>query len=444
MSIDHWMLFSTFAQQNYFEYPEVGTYQGVVINANMAVHAPAGLAAFLLEKRAKTTYIIDPLTHAFQHDPEVVSKPDGGPKSTVVALAEAYGEPVLSRVGATPLQPQHFGDNAVLRGLVQRCLAFQCEQLTEQMRNSDAAKYLGGEAVEAPYAVIAPYFYMTETTIDDWLPINTESARLASELHPEGTSKVFASVVISRPILATKVLRERIAGAFKDLPLDGFLLWVDDLNEKAASGIELEGLLDLARSLRGDARRDVINLHGGYFSILAAGVLGERALSGVTHGPEFGEHRGIIPVGGGIPVARYYVPDLHARIRYRDALGMFRAKRWLRSAEAFYSEVCGCRECRATLGGDSGRFVHFGESTLKSFMRRGSIVRIDFPTREAQEHCLKHYLERKKREFDESDKGPRGDLLGRLRNGYDKFKDVAGLEGVGHLRLWERLFQSKS
>ncbi len=50
MNIDHWMIFSTFAEQVYFIYPTIETYKGVIINGNMATYAPDGLAAFLLEK----------------------------------------------------------------------------------------------------------------------------------------------------------------------------------------------------------------------------------------------------------------------------------------------------------------------------------------------------------------------------------------------------------
>src|SRR3972149_11265878 len=102
---DHWMQFGTFAQKDYFEFPETGTYKGVIINGNMAAHAPAGLAAFLLEKTQSTSYIIDPLTHAFQHDPEVVKNNEGEPKASVRTLADAYGKPVCSSVGSAPLLP---------------------------------------------------------------------------------------------------------------------------------------------------------------------------------------------------------------------------------------------------------------------------------------------------------------------------------------------------
>ena len=100
MSIDHWMMFSTFAEQRYFAYPDAVDYQGVVINANMAVHAPAGLAAFLLGKTGEETrYVIDPLTHAFQHDPGVISNPEGQTRASILEVARRYGGPVAEHVG---------------------------------------------------------------------------------------------------------------------------------------------------------------------------------------------------------------------------------------------------------------------------------------------------------------------------------------------------------
>lgn len=69
MRVEHWMMFGTFAQQRHFIYPSSDTYNGVLINGNMAAYAPSGLGGFLLEKTKDLRYIIDPLTHAFQHSP---------------------------------------------------------------------------------------------------------------------------------------------------------------------------------------------------------------------------------------------------------------------------------------------------------------------------------------------------------------------------------------
>ncbi|MFW6155163.1 MAG: hypothetical protein ACOC95_08105 [Planctomycetota bacterium] len=444
MSIEHWMVFGTFAEQRHFEYPRKNVYSGVIINANMAAHAPGGLAAFLIERTAGMKYLIDPLTHAFQHDRDAVLNKDGEPKSSIKSLAESYGEPVASRVGSKPLNPGHFRDRGLLRQFVKRCLHFQRAQLSSHMESSKAAKYLDGDQEFAPYAVVAPYFYVTESTIDDWLPINTASAQLACEIAGGESSNCFASVVIGQGILTNPSARAELVAAYQDISLDGFLLWVDGLDERQASSAELLGLLELAKGLRGPELRDVLNLHGGYFSVLAAGALGGEALTGVAHGPEFGEYREVVPVGGGIPIARYYVPDLHSRVRYREAVRVFTAAGWLESAEVFYTNVCNCNECRQVVGNDPSNFKLFGTGTVKSVRRRHGLARIEFPTMDTRIRCLRHYLQRKYREYAAADGAEPDALLENLDNGIKKFEGVAGLEGVAHLRLWKKVFCGSS
>jgi len=435
------MMFGTFAQKDFFEYPAVGTYDGVLINANMVAYAPGGIAAFLQEKRAGGKYIIDPLTHAFQHDPALIADGEGKVKSSLRQLADHYGGPIAEIAGKRPLRPRDLKSDA-LDALVKSCLAYQRDHLCAHMAGSNAAKYLGDGASQSPYALVAPYFFITESTLDQWLPVCVDSIRRARSAAQEG-EKVFGSVVVSQGIVTDPDDRKSVIDAFKDSEADGFLLWVDNLDEISAGKLELKGLVALAAGLRGEKKREVINVHGGYFSILAAGSAGGNALSGVAHGPEFGEFRSVVPVGGGIPIARYYVPGLHARIRYRDALRMFNEKGWLDSVGEFHSSVCGCPECRRVLDGDPGRFTLFGEGSAKSVRRRHGIVRIEFPTRDATEACLKHYLQRKQKEYEAAAGAPRKELLKELREGADKFEDVAGLDGVAHLRLWARVFESK-
>lgn len=439
MSIDHWMMFSTFAEQDFFAYPTHDTYQGVIINANMAAYAPAGIAAFLLEKTAaKTRYVVDPLTHAFQHDPGLISNSEGQPKKSIKSLAEAYGDPIKGIVGKRPLLPRDLADEESLKSLVRHCVSYQVDHLSSYIKSSDAAKYLADDDVSIkPYAVVAPYFYVTETTLDEWLPVNIRAAELT--VSNETGGKRFAAVVVSQGVAVDADAREKLHRAFSKIALDGFFVWIDNLDEQSASGAELRGLRDLCRGLRLNGQREVINLHGGYFSILAAGALGNSALSGVAHGPEFGESRSVVPVGGGIPISRYYIPDLHARVRYRDALAMFRSKKWLDSAEGFYANVCNCDECRSTLEGAPANFGLFGDGTVKSVKRRHGLVRIEFPTSEAKQRCLRHYLQRKKREYVAASSAPRQVLLENLKKGEEKYRDVAGLEGVAHLQLWRKV-----
>lgn len=441
MSVEHWMTFGTFAQQGYFEYPKVGTYSGVVINANMAAAYPAGLAAFLLEKTRGMKYLIDPLTHAFQHSPEVLTDSAGEPKKAMRVLADAYGDPVSASIGEDALLPSVFRSDRVLEAFVRRCVDFQLQWLPKFMKEADAAKYLDDdEKSQPPHAVVSPYFYLTETTLDDWLPVIVRAASIASKFGAAEGFAVLAGVVVGQGIILDPGASEKIAAALADVPLAGYMLWVDDLDEEVANESELTGFLRLARLLRGRGRskREVLNLHGGYFSVLAGGN-GGGALSGVAHGPEFGEHRGVVPVGGGIPIARYYLPALHVRSRFRDAVRILRRKGWLTSADVFHDKVCACVACKEVLEGDADKFQRFGESTVKSVRRRHGIVRIDFPTTEAKKRCLRHYLQRKNKEFVQANEAPKEVLLDALEREAEEFSPVVGLEGVAHLRRWKKV-----
>ena len=436
MPVDHWMMFATFAEQRHFEYPDVGSYSGVIINGNMAAHAPSGLAVFLLERTRGMRYIVDPLTHAFQHDPETIANPEGEPKSSIRSLADHFGPPVSDLVGRRPLLPKHLSDAGVRRAFVEASIRFQLDHLRNHMLEADARKYLGDEAISPPYAIVAPYFYLTESTIGDWLPLCEACAQDARAVVPGPSPKLFASIVLSQGALLESAARQSIVHTFGAMDVDGYLLWIDEFDEQGVGTPHLQALLEVAQGLRGANGREVINTHGGYFSILAAGKLGSQALSGVCHGPEFGEFRGVIPVGGGIPIARFYLPSLHARIRYRDAVRILQEKGWLASASVFHEKVCDCEACREVIADDIGHFTLYGEGSVRSVRRGTGIVRISFPTKEAKLRSLRHYLQRKKREFVASSDAPENALWHNLSDCADELEDVAGLEGVGHLRRW--------
>lgn len=436
MPIDHWMTFGTFAEQRYFVYPSATTYKGVIINGNMAAYAPDGLAAFLLEKTPGLPYIVDPITHGFQHDPSAVLDREQRVRSSIQTLADAYGGPITAVVGRRPVMPRDFANDKELHAFVRRCLDFQRAQVATAMQDSEASKYIEeGQAATPPYALIPPYFFLTESTIERWLPVCKRSAEMALAEKQPG-ERIFCAVVVSQGILLNDNAIDRIAHELAQRGVTGFLVWVDDLDEHEAEGGKLAGLCHLARSLKGNADREVVNLHGGYFSVLAAGKLGRQAFSGVAHGPEFGESRAVVPVGGGIPIARYYLPCLHQRVRYRDSLRILREKGWLRNAGAFYRNVCDCEECTKLIGSDTRNFTSFGIGNPKVVRRGRGMVRIEYPTSETKEHCLRHYLQRKAIEYGFADSASEAKILQDLQDGIDELGEVVGLEGVAHLENW--------
>jgi ribosomal protein L25 (general stress protein Ctc) len=135
-------------------------------------------------------------------------------------------------------------------------------------------------------------------------------------------------------------------------------------------------------------------------------------------------------------MARYYLPQLHTRVRYRDIIGLLQAKKWLADAETFHANVCDCAECKETLNGDAANFVKFGRGNIREVRRRGGIVRIEYPTGETKLRCLRHYLQRKALEYRFADTASEERIRADLKTGRDELINVTGLDGVSHLNDW--------
>lgn len=440
MPVKHFMMFSTFAEQRHFIYPSEQTYDGVIFNANMVAHAPGGLTGFLVTRTSQLSYFIDPLTHAFQHAPSVILK-DGTSeiKKAFDTLASAYGSPIREKAGKHSVVPEDFNDPVILRKFVQNVLEFQRTQISKRAAEHNDTKYYDENelAIFNPSALVAPYFFIREFERERWLATNVELVESAVEQRI-GDEVILAEVVLDRASLFDKEWIKQVANAYNSANPGGYLIWIDEFDEHQASVQELTGFLELCRLLRTN-NKPVTNLHGGYFSILAAGTLGDGALTGVTHGPEFGESRAVVPVGGGLPFAKFYLPQLHERVKYRNMLAILDFKEWNIDAETFHSKVCDCPACKEVLSGDIENFARYGESAPMERRSRTGIVRIDYPTQEARLRCLKHYLWRKALEYQSADDS-RDALIERLEMCVEDLGEVLGFEGIKHILNWKRVF----
>lgn len=446
MNVDHWMNFGSFAEQAYFVYPAPGTYKGVVVNANMVAYAPTGIAAFLMEKTdGKLKYMIDPQTHAFQHEPSAVKSknPKTGEenvKLSIRKMAESYGSPVAERVGIKPLLPEDLSDDSVLEPFVQRCLEFQRDTLSTEMEKSDANKYIAQSRPDLePHALMSPYFYITESSGMEWLTVCERACKFAIKHKKE--SKLFMPIVLSQGALLNDKIRTAVSNTFSVLDLDGFAIWIDNLDEHTAGSTDLIMMTELVRALSSSGQ-EVINLHGGYFSILCSAISSGKVFTAVAHGPEYGESRAVVPVGGGIPVAKYYVPKLHLRMKYRDALYIFQQKGLLSDASKFHSDVCGCEECQYVIDGDIANFRLFGDSSVKRVKRKGGWVRMEFSTSDAKCRCLKHYLQIKKKEYSSASTMSKEDAVDYLEQTMQTAANGLGV-GVGdYLSIWRDVLKT--
>ncbi|OEC32727.1 hypothetical protein SAMN05216600_11812 [Pseudomonas cuatrocienegasensis] len=442
MPVENWMQFGTFAEQEEFVYPAAETHEGVIVNGNMAAHNPSAMAGFLLKKIAPTTkFIIDPFTHAFQHSPSFITGTNKKIKSSIAKLAEQFSSPIIDHLGQRALQASDF-EKADLAAYTKNVLEFQRCYLHKYMEKSDVAKYLDDDEIQRePYALIAPYFYLTDVNNEEWIPLTLELLHHAKNYANENSlkPKIFSNLVINKGLLFTDELFT-LADKMIEANPDGFIVWVDEFNEKTASISELHACRKLYIKLRGNSEREVINLHGGYFSILNGAPAFGSALSGVCHGPEYGESRAVVPVGGGIPTSKYYVPDMHSREKYRDCVQWFNKAGWLSDSVQFHANVCSCQLCTKVISGDITNFIKFGgEGSIKTIRRGKSFVNLQFPTKDEKINCLRHYLNTKDTEHKKANTFSKMDLLADLNSSIEKLQPITGIEYLSHLVRWRKV-----
>lgn len=436
-NIKHFLRYGTHAESKYFLMSDFrNAYDAIIFNGNMVAYTPSAIAGFIVNIRDKP-FIIDPQTHAFQHDIYKLTHEDESgnliPKRSIQRLADAFGSPVKEIVGIESLLPEDINDKKIQREFCKNVINFQLD-IKKHIELKPEWKYLkfaldngkSGENIFSPIAVIPPYFYMTANTIDEWLDTNESFIKIAKEEFPD--KQIYAQLVISKDILVVPAQREKITKRYKDVSADGILLWVDGLEEATAGGECLDCYIKLITEL--SVTKKIINLYGGYLSIL---LIKEGRLEGVCHGLEYGESRGVVPVGGGIPMSKYYFYPLHQRIRFTDFLKIIRQKKM--SKEEFRAKICRCDVCV------DGNISKYGITHPVKYKRGGQVITLNYPTPEAKDYSLRHYLSSKKREFEDVNSKNKKHILAELENAFNEYKKVLGLDEVIYLDVWKNLIE---
>jgi hypothetical protein len=453
----HLVRFGTAADQGYFLNDFAATYDQIVVNANMVAHMPAAMAGFLAV-RAKKPFFIDPQTIAFQHEVDHLlstsKKSAGEIKRSWQRIIQRYGNPIaqaLNPESPRPILPDDFKDDKECRAFCSRVMDFQNDELSNEFKTGEDAAYVqflaqeeGVNELVPPSLIVAPYFFLNASFFEQWLDVNLRCLEFTRAVLQKTKNKkpLAAQLVISQEVLLNGEFRKRLIGAYRDSRAkpDVFLLWVDSFTEQELSVGELAAYVSLVEELASGGRA-VVNLYGGFFSVAAArfGVL-KKKLVGVCHGLEYGESKPVVPISGGVPVAKYYVPAVHARLSARVAARVIRQLGGFKSVEIFRQRVCDCAVCRSVIKKDPVKeFSEFTETKISTFWRSGKRVSMEFPTAKTSNNCAQHYMWRKYREYTEAT--TLKEVCDSLRAGFDLLKTPVGLEFVGHCAIWPQALQ---
>jgi hypothetical protein len=444
------------AEQRYFLDRERDLYDLIALNGNIVSHTPAGVAAFLAN--AGKEFYIDPQTHAFQHATihlkrDTANREEGEPpilefKPSIAKLAkERLGSPFARVIEKDrPLSPDDFKaadgnwDAGSITKTCERVVGFQTEAMIQSL-DDEAKEFMGDQTDFRPKFIVSPYFYLSPRFYRDWLDLTIYCYRVTKLMVPE--SPVYLSLVVSKEALDDGI--DHIVTSVNKSKPDGILLWIDEHEEEKISIREIERYIRLLQGLR-NSTETLYNSHGGYLSILLCHHGANALLSGVGHSINYGEHRSVVPIGGGIPLARFYYPSIHSRIRFGDALGIVLSKKWLTSMETYRGYVCRCVQCTELLTSKKSideAFQVYGESNPVTFRRRsGSIVGLEYPAKEAKQAAARHYLYNKANEFREIRTRELAELLSDLKKTYYEIFPYSGDQLVAHLLNWEGSLRS--
>lgn len=330
------------SDQASFRNPDVqSSFDILTVPSTIAAYYADATAAFVLSSSLQ--YMIEPRTPLFQG-------PLDAPRASHFALSKHMGESVDRRMNsagnAGAAQPRKFGiefySNGVCEEVVQAMIRFQREY---GQRASDVSKKLnryrsllikaggmpsGSSTVEAsrgPVYVLCPYFAV-RTLSDPWFDVMGKIWEAAAALDDPGT---IAPVVSFSDVFNLKDALESVPAGFSNT----IFYWVPGFNERRVSVQRLKAVRDAVSEV-GTARQ-LVNLYGGYFSIL----LSKLGLEGFSNGLGYSESREwpTLDATGAAP-ARYYVRRLHAYLPTATATTLTQNDRHFR---------CKCEVCE---GGD--------------------------------------------------------------------------------------------
>ena len=400
-------------------------FNAVIFNSTIVAFSGAAIAD--LVSVHKNRYIIDPQTHIFQHNTSAIkSKSQKTGNLEVKKSVEKYLDELpnifkdILIVKDRPVTiPEILSDKFELAEAVYQ---FQTRFITKFIEKKEYNKYLDFvDARPRPKLLIAPYFMLkNEYSADDtesWLGANKELLSIFSSKHSD-PNEIAAQFEIDKKILLRKELCTLVSNTYAENNCKYVFIWIDDFNSFSAKREERKAFYNLLAAFREVGKKPIM-AYGGYDSILLCHKEIKNRLYGVAQSIGYGEQREITPVGGGLPVNKYYFYPLHQRLKFSDAAQILQKCGYfnedvayqLRTAD-YYKYICNCDECHQVINTDINNFNHYNESTPFTFKNSG--VMRNRPTTDATFIAAKHFLWCKINEWNSIANYPLSEIINEL------------------------------
>lgn len=445
----HLLHFGTNAEKKYVSSFN-DSYDVLMLNANIFAHCTNSISKFISNELCKKDFIIDPQTYAFQYYQGLIGS-DGNLKKSIEKLLSFYGDTLKDIISCKKrsIELIDFDDNdTFLKELCQKVIEFQQntikkEVLEEKNEYKEYIEYILGNDENslcvAPCCLIAPYFYLSDNNFNQWLHINTKAIELSKTYHPS----ISAQLVINSSILLDKDKLNLLVDEYSKVNPCEILLWIDAFDEKDAGDVLLNNYLYLLVKFK-EKNIPVSQLYGSYFSLI---LINLRLLQACCHGMEYGESRSVFPVGGGVPISKFYLPIAHKRFHFRNIIQLLLDEGWLNSKSIYFEKVCDCPQCKEIIKNDPESDIQeFGIINTVTNIRKSKngqeySVMMSYPTTEAKELCLRHYLYNKEKEYNFIKEHNIDDIMKQLQQAKDTLEEKLGIE-ILYLSSWIRVISS--
>lgn len=280
----------------------------------------------------------------------------------------------------------------------------------------------------SPQFVIAPYFRLKneypKVEIEEWLNINRSSLELFTNKYRMSGFPIAAQLLIDKNALCN--LDFNLLQKQYNLPdYDYVFIWVDNFSPLTANKNEqlaFKALMQVFNNLN----KRIIMAYGGFDSILLCHRELPARLYGVAQSVGYGESRSITPVGGGLPVNKYYFYPTHERLVFGDvsnilsANGFFSGDRG-QAATRFYDEICDCNQCKQIIKNDINNFNRYNDSVPYAWK---DDIKRNRPTTEASFIATRHFMCCKQKEWEEIENSSLEDCINRFLSNIEKYSET--------------------
>lgn len=421
-------------------------FDAAIFNATIVSYSGASVADLISMHSRR--YIIDPQTHIFQQDVSAYtteSKKTHMPaiKKSVTKYLEKMPAALADRILKLHQKPEPELIAQNLDSLVECVYVFQTEFVNTFIRRKEYDKYLRfANMGPRPRLVIAPYFMIKagDSTSEKqmWLQHNKVCLEKTITFNEQQKDEeIAAQLVLEKNVLSEEFI-DMVTATYDLAGYEYIFIWVDDFNAFEAHPIHNQLFSKLIKTLNNLGKKPIM-AYGGYESIILCNKNSPARLYGVAQSVGYGEYRAITPVGGGMPVNKYYFLPTHCRMRFDDAArilldqGYFSPSKSERAhALDYYKYICNCDICHDVIKDDINGFSAYNDSIPYTVKTRNGALSKNRPTADATLIAAIHFLNCKVSEWNYIENEDFSTVLDNLKSQYDQYQP----KFAGRIKKW--------